>query len=145
MNQSGDPKVGYKSPPQHSRFKAGQSGNPRGRPKKSTVGFELVQELKRTVTIRENGTEQKTTKAAALAKSLVARALNGDMRAIGHLIRLLPVQFQPPVEVADQETSPSDMQALQRFIERKLAGAELANSADKKLGITPSDKDTLHD
>jgi hypothetical protein len=145
MTQSRDLKVGYKSPPQHSRFKAGQSGNPRGRPKKSTVGFELVQELKRTVTIRENGVEQKTTKAAALAKSLVARALSGDMRAIGHLIRLLPVHFQPPEEVADQETSPSDMQALQRFIERKLAGAELAKSADKKLDITPSDKDTLHD
>ena len=26
-------KVGYGNPPQHTRFKKGQSGNPRGRPK----------------------------------------------------------------------------------------------------------------
>jgi Family of unknown function (DUF5681) len=28
-----DVKVGYKSPPQHSRFQPGRSGNPRGRQK----------------------------------------------------------------------------------------------------------------
>ena len=28
-----DYKVGYKKPPLHSRFKKGQSGNPRGRPR----------------------------------------------------------------------------------------------------------------
>src|SRR5205823_6157875 len=27
--------VGYRKPPQHSRFKNGQSGNPKGRPKRS--------------------------------------------------------------------------------------------------------------
>ena len=26
-------KVGYRNPPQHTRFKPGQSGNPRGRPR----------------------------------------------------------------------------------------------------------------
>tara|TARA_R110001592_G_scaffold10110_1_gene52732 strand:- start:5400 stop:5930 length:531 start_codon:yes stop_codon:yes gene_type:complete len=29
-------KVGYKRPPEHTQFKPGQSGNPRGRPKKSS-------------------------------------------------------------------------------------------------------------
>jgi hypothetical protein len=33
MSSSGD--VGYKKPPQQSRFAKGQSGNPRGRPKGS--------------------------------------------------------------------------------------------------------------
>jgi Family of unknown function (DUF5681) len=31
---SDDGPVGYKRPPVHSRFQKGQSGNPRGRPKK---------------------------------------------------------------------------------------------------------------
>ncbi len=29
-----DGKVGYGKPPKHTRFQAGQSGNPKGRPKK---------------------------------------------------------------------------------------------------------------
>lgn len=32
-----DGKVGYGKPPKHSRFKAGQSGNPKGRPKKRVM------------------------------------------------------------------------------------------------------------
>jgi Family of unknown function (DUF5681) len=34
MTASKDYKVGYGRPPEHSRFKRGQSGNPRGRPRK---------------------------------------------------------------------------------------------------------------
>jgi hypothetical protein len=32
---SGDYEVGYGKPPKHTRFKPGQSGNPKGRPKAS--------------------------------------------------------------------------------------------------------------
>ena len=49
-------KIGYGRPPVHSRFKPGQSGNPRGRPKGS-LNFET--DLKRTlqapVTLNEWG------------------------------------------------------------------------------------------
>lgn len=144
MTQSHDFPVGYKKPPKHSRFKPGQSGNPRGRPKKSTVGFELIQELNRSITIRENGTEQKTSKAAALAKSLVARALGGDMRAVAHLIRLLPTQFQAPSEAVDTEVSAFDAAVLQRFVERQLKGSSLSHTADEKLGVTQSNKESDH-
>ena len=39
--------VGYAKPPKHSRFKAGVSGNPRGRPKReaSTIG-EIIDRVK---------------------------------------------------------------------------------------------------
>lgn len=144
MTQSHDFPVGYKKPPVHSRFKSGQSGNPRGRPKKSTVGFELIQELNRSITIRENGTEQKTSKAAALAKSLVARALGGDMRAVAHLIRLLPLQFQAPSEAVDAEVSAFDAAVLQRFVERQLKGSSLSHPAAEKLGVTQPHKESDH-
>ena len=38
-----DGRVGYCRPPKHSRFKAGQSGNPKGRPKKNGMqGYDQV-------------------------------------------------------------------------------------------------------
>ena len=40
-------KVGYKHPPKHTRFKPGQSGNPRGRPKRArSLKAEFLEELK---------------------------------------------------------------------------------------------------
>ena len=113
--------VGHKKPPLHSRFQSGQSGNPRGRPKKTTVVTELATELNRKVVVRENGKEQKMTKAAALAKSLVSRALGGDMRSVAHLIRLLPAQFQASNEATATTFSETDAQVLERFIARRLA------------------------
>jgi hypothetical protein len=133
MTKTPDFPVGYKNPPKHSRFKPGQSGNPKGRPKKLSVGFELVAELNRRVTIRENGTELKTSKAAALAKSLVARALSGDMRAIGHLIRLLPAQFKAPTDTVDAEMSALEATALARYVERRLSVINESPISEQKL------------
>ena len=39
-----DYEVGYRRPPRHSRFKPGQSGNPRGRPNRSKNINTLMQE-----------------------------------------------------------------------------------------------------
>ena len=128
MSNPEDFHVGYKKPPIHSRFKSGQSGNPRGRPKKPTVTSELASELNRKIKVRENGVEQQTTKSAALAKSLVARALGGDMRAIGYLIQLLPAQFQAPAEAVDATISAADAAALERFVERRFAAINTSHT-----------------
>ncbi len=38
--------VGYRKPPKHTRFKPGQSGNPRGRPKGTkNLKTDLIEEL----------------------------------------------------------------------------------------------------
>lgn len=138
MTQSGEFPVGYKKSPLHSRFRPGQSGNPRGRPKQISVGFEIVAELHRKVTVRENGVEQKLSKAAALAKSLVARALARDMRAVSHLIRLLPAQFQAPPEAVNPEFSATDAATLERFFQRRLAAVtDVANSNSKPETLNP--------
>jgi hypothetical protein len=78
-----DYEVGYGKPPKHTRFKKGQSGNPKGRPK-GAMGFtaSLKQEMESKVTVREGGREVKVSKAEAAAKRLVGKALGGDMAAL---------------------------------------------------------------
>ncbi len=77
--------VGYKKPPQTTRFKKGQSGNPRGRPKgtRSKTPAEFLDHfLSQTITIKESGRAKKVTLLEALQKRLVTSAMNGDMTAM---------------------------------------------------------------
>ena len=79
---SDDYKVGYRKPPKHSRFKPGQSGNPRGRPRESKNLATLVdQVLHQRVTVREGGKSRRMTKWELIIHSLVNKAIRGDARA----------------------------------------------------------------
>lgn len=79
--------VGYGKPPKDTRFKKGQSGNPKGRPKRSRNLTTLIrEELERKVVLTENGKQYKMTKAEAMTKRLVAQALSGNMSAMKTLI-----------------------------------------------------------
>ena len=78
-----DHDVGYGKPPKETRWKKGQSGNPKGRPKKKTDFSSLVKkELERMVLIKEGDTQQTITKKEAIVKRLMAKALAGDVPAL---------------------------------------------------------------
>lgn len=79
--------VGYKKPPKNSQFKAGQSGNHKGRPKGS-LNFiaEIDRELSTRVTVKENGRNKQVTKKRIIAKRLVNKAIEGDLKAAGMLL-----------------------------------------------------------
>ena len=79
---SDDYEVGYGRPPVATRFKAGQSGNPKGRAK-GTRNLTTVfnEELNTKVTIQENGRKRQITKAQAMAKQHVNKAVSGDARS----------------------------------------------------------------
>ena len=66
--------VGYRKPPQHTRFTKGQSGNPRGRRQKN---------LNETVIVSENGGRRKVTKRQAIITQLVNRSATDDFRLAG--------------------------------------------------------------
>ena len=73
--------VGYRNPPLASRFRKGQSGNPKGRPRgrRRELPYEAV--LGQEVIIRENGRERRVTAAEAFLLQLIKHGLDGDTAA----------------------------------------------------------------
>lgn len=148
MASNDDEEVGYGRPPKHSRFKPGQSGNPAGRRTgERNVATALAAELNATVVIRENGRERKISKAEAMAKALVLKALKGDAKAFSQIMALLPSQFQMGREAqSDADISAAECTALERFITRTFnqrAGASVAESA--QLETDPNLKEEGHE
>lgn len=84
--------TGYKRPPQHTRFKKGQSGNPKGRPrvdKASGFGsaFALtLKEAERMITVREGDKVNQISTIEAVHRAQSAAALKGNAYAQKHAI-----------------------------------------------------------
>jgi hypothetical protein len=74
--------VGYRRPPKATWFTAGNSGNPKGRPKGSkSLSTLFAEELAQTVTLTENGKRKKMLKRRALVKQAINRALGNNAKA----------------------------------------------------------------
>jgi hypothetical protein len=80
-------KGGYCNPPETTRFKKGQSGNPQGRPK-GTLNMATVLErtLREKVVINESGKRKTITKLEAAIKQLTNKAASGDLKALQLLV-----------------------------------------------------------
>ena len=82
--------VGYGKPPRHTRFRKGQSGNPKGRPAGTRNLATLVEQtLDEPVVINENGRRKTIRKREALVKLLTNKAVAGDQRAFKLLLEIL--------------------------------------------------------
>src|SRR5437016_4200428 len=82
--------VGYKKPPQHTRFKPGQSGNTKGRPKKNKTLIDvLLKELRSSVMITVGSKSQKMSMLEAIVKQHISRAAKGDPRSTAMVLEVL--------------------------------------------------------
>jgi len=89
-DSEGDYEVGYGKPPRDTRFKRGQSGNPRGRPPGAKNLSTLLNEaLNESVVVTENGGRKRISKRQAAFKQLVNDAAKGDWRALRLLVDIL--------------------------------------------------------
>lgn len=110
--------VGYKRPPSSSRWKKGQSGNPKGRTKGHlNLKTDLLAELGEVVQIGE-GKAGRMTKQRALLKSLTARGIKGDARASNLVLNLMLRLLEPDAAAlaSDTDISAEDRALLDEFI-----------------------------
>ena len=140
MSEDRNYEVGYGKPPKHTRFKPGQSGNPKGRkPGSKNVMTLLEQTLFDTVKVRENGKVRRVPAIQACLLNLRNQAIKGDPRALDRYIRLAtPFQSAQPEsssrtapEAVDRATDLALLQELQRMLREDPAnGISFATEAD---------------
>lgn len=75
--------VGYGKPPKATRFKKGQSGNPKGRPKGCLNVATIVERtMSQKVQVKENGRTRTCTKLEVAITQLANKAAGGDFKAL---------------------------------------------------------------
>jgi uncharacterized protein DUF5681 len=113
--------VGYGRPPTASQFQAGQSGNPKGRPKGVRNASSLARDaLERTINVKVKGTWRKMTVRKAAYLRLAERTAAGDAKAFDYLLSL-ESEERPPGPDHAQPLSAKDFELLQGFFDRRRA------------------------
>jgi hypothetical protein len=107
-------------PPPATRFRPGQSGNPRGS-RKRTFGAAVAAALGEKVDVKENGRSRPMTKLEAAAKQLANRAASGDRRAMQLVVRLVAADDPRPAPKVPTYTSEGDALVVSEIV-RRLSG-----------------------
>jgi len=95
-------KSGYCKPPEHSQFKKGKSGNPKGRPKSRSKKLEniydfvdvFIEQCEKPVLINENGERVEIQMIQAVIKQALAKAAKGNITAIKFVNSILSRSLQ---------------------------------------------------
>ena len=109
------PDVGYGRPPKEHRFKSGESGNRRGRPKGSKNEATIIEDLlSRKIEVRENGKARRISLLEAILLKFAEDALRGNAKSAAFLLnrRLLVGSSEQP---ANAELDTDDREILEIY------------------------------
>jgi hypothetical protein len=129
----GDYVVGYGRPPATSRFKPGQSGNPKGRPRKSQdLGSILQRVLDSRVSIQENDRRRRITIREAIVRGLVTDAARREPKELRMLFALMARHQAAPDAARDTASLAAEDQAiLADFLARNSATANDVDASQR--------------
>ena len=107
----------YRKPPVHTRFKKGQSGNPRGRPAKNLAAL-LAGHSPKSGTVTENG--KLRTKREAVIAQLVNKSASAELRATKMLIDMIREieKKADPAPAEKNSFSPTDKEVVRQLTAR---------------------------
>lgn len=120
--------VGYGKPPIHSRFKPGQSGNPKGRPKEAKGLKTLAREiLTKKVPVRTAAGQRKISRIEVAIEKTFELAMKGNPKALGEVIKLYSAAVPDVVPSSAIESvedlTETDLAILEALKLQLLAGA----------------------
>jgi hypothetical protein len=121
--------VGYGRPPEGSRFRPGQSGNPSGRPRGRNGRKDLSQLLDdlftKRLTVTENGQRRSIAAIEAVLTTMLRAALRGDTRATSQLLKLAE-RYPPQSELTrtENDVSAQIRDKIDRMAKNMAAGRE---------------------
>ena len=118
----GEYEVGYGKPPEATRFKPGQSGNPRGRPKKELDIRALLQALtQQEVSVTLNGRKVKISSLEAMLHNNYNKALKADPRAFDRFLKLLERHgiAMPKEEIEVAPLDENDEDIIEAFLRKQ--------------------------
>ncbi len=117
-----DEEVGYCRPPKATRFKKGQSGNPKGRPRGSrNFSTDVKATLDQPVQLKIQGRNKTVATQQAALLRLREKALSGDGRSLDRLLELARTYNEEDLSDATTVVLPSEDQAiLDGYVERQL-------------------------
>ena len=144
-----DHKVGFRNPPKANRFKKGQSGNPKGRPK-ATVISDLAPVIDNIFAeptkIREGERFRTVSNLEATLYAQILRALNGNPSAIRKIFSRAEkaglfnrAQMKSFIEFTEPQGE--DGEIIRLYHAEKARQAAITGSAAKDPGRTDSDPD----
>lgn len=120
MSDSDNYQVGYCRPPKTTRFKPGQSGNPKGRPKGAMDTHRLIDAiLNKKVSATIDGVPIRISKKQAMLLRLANNAASGDLKSMQVLLpHLLQIDEKKAARARMQaeNLSANDREILNKYL-----------------------------
>ena len=134
--------VGFGRPPIEHQFKAGRSGNPKGRPKGSrNFSTDLKRMLDMTVPVEQDGKRRRVSTLPAAFLRLREKAIRGDPRAIDRIIELAMPEGAEPQADGEVNLAAEDQAILDAYYIERSRGEAGSERAARKPDRAPDEGD----